>query len=198
VGTGNVNGSPLRNASTNAVAQIVMAASKKGSNGRSLLSSNTTVSHQPLGMALLLVDGVAQTPRPSQLNLPKVSARKGLMARFGPDIALPDLLVALSSCERRADFSKPWGARYTDLAKAGPSPIGETMATSHEEPLRHYLREWREFRGLTQDDLALLPGTSQNEIADYETGERRISREMQFKLVWALGITSAQFFEQPE
>jgi transcriptional regulator with XRE-family HTH domain len=72
------------------------------------------------------------------------------------------------------------------------------MATSHDEPLRHHLREWREFRGLTQDDLALLAGTSQNEIADYETGERRIRREMQFKLVWALGITSAQFFEQPE
>ena len=38
--------------------------------------------------------------------------RDGLMARFGPDIALPDLLVALSSCERRADFSKPCGALY--------------------------------------------------------------------------------------
>jgi hypothetical protein len=81
VGTGNVSGSPLRNASTNAVAHIVMAASKKGSNGRSLLSSNTTVSHQPLGMALLLVDGVPQTPRPSQLNLPKVSARR---PKFSP------------------------------------------------------------------------------------------------------------------
>jgi hypothetical protein len=38
------------------------------------------------------------------------------MARFGADIALPDLLVPLSSCERRADFSRPCGARYTDLA----------------------------------------------------------------------------------
>jgi hypothetical protein len=39
-----------------------------------------------------------------------------LMARFGPDIALPDLLVALASCERRKEFSKPCGARFTDLA----------------------------------------------------------------------------------
>ena len=46
--------------------------------------------------------------------------RDGLLARFGADIALPDLLVPLSSCERRADFSKPCGARYTDLAKAAP------------------------------------------------------------------------------
>jgi len=35
--------------------------------------------------------------------------RDGLVARFGADIALPDLLVALASCERRADFSKPCG-----------------------------------------------------------------------------------------
>jgi transcriptional regulator with XRE-family HTH domain len=69
------------------------------------------------------------------------------------------------------------------------------MVNSHDAPRRHYLGEWREFRGLTQDDLSLLAGTSQNEIADYETGERRISLEMQYKLVWALGITSAQFFE---
>jgi hypothetical protein len=40
------------------------------------------------------------------------------MARFGRDIALPDLLVALALCERRKDFSKPCGARYTDLAGA--------------------------------------------------------------------------------
>ncbi|HME05132.1 MAG TPA: helix-turn-helix transcriptional regulator [Solirubrobacteraceae bacterium] len=71
------------------------------------------------------------------------------------------------------------------------------MATSHDEPLRHYLREWREFRGLTQDDLALLAGATEGVIADYETGERRISLEMQFKLMWALNITSAQFFEPP-
>ena len=72
------------------------------------------------------------------------------------------------------------------------------MATSHDEPRRHYLREWREFRGLTQDDLALLAGTSEGVIADYETGERSINLEMQFKLMWALNITAAQLFEPPE
>jgi hypothetical protein len=39
--------------------------------------------------------------------------RDGLVARFGIDIALPDLLVALASCERRADFSRTCGARFT-------------------------------------------------------------------------------------
>jgi transcriptional regulator with XRE-family HTH domain len=71
------------------------------------------------------------------------------------------------------------------------------MANSHDAPRRHYLREWREFRGLTQDDLSLLASASQNEIVDYETGERRISLEMQYKLIWALKITATQFFEPP-
>ena len=71
------------------------------------------------------------------------------------------------------------------------------MPTSHDEPFRHHLRKWREFRGLTQHDLAMLAGTSQNEIADYETGERPIRLEMQFRLMAALSITPPQFFEPP-
>jgi hypothetical protein len=46
----------------------------------------------------------------------------GLIARFGPDIALPDLLIELASCTRRADFSRPRGARFTDLGPAAPMP----------------------------------------------------------------------------
>jgi hypothetical protein len=43
------------------------------------------------------------------------SYRKAGLARFGADIALPDLHLALATCERRADFSRPCGARFTDL-----------------------------------------------------------------------------------
>jgi hypothetical protein len=43
--------------------------------------------------------------------------RDGLIERFGSDIALPDLLAELAACERRHDFSRPCGARFTDLAK---------------------------------------------------------------------------------
>jgi transcriptional regulator with XRE-family HTH domain len=71
------------------------------------------------------------------------------------------------------------------------------MANSHDAPHRHYLREWREFRGLTQDDLALLAGTSEGVIADCETGERGISLEMQYKLMWALNVTAAQLIAPP-
>ena len=45
------------------------------------------------------------------------------MARFGLDAALPDVLSALATCERRRDFSRPCGARFTDLTfenRGGP------------------------------------------------------------------------------
>ena len=41
--------------------------------------------------------------------------KDGLVPRFGADAALPDVLMALAACERRADFSRPCGARFTDL-----------------------------------------------------------------------------------
>jgi hypothetical protein len=44
--------------------------------------------------------------------------RDGLMARFGQQITLPDLLLALAKCDRRTDFSKPCGARFTDLTSS--------------------------------------------------------------------------------
>jgi hypothetical protein len=42
--------------------------------------------------------------------------RDRLIARFGGDIALPDLLVALASCQCGDDLSRRCGARYPDLA----------------------------------------------------------------------------------
>ena len=53
-------------------------------------------------------------------------SRDGLLARFGADAALPDVLMALAACERRKDFSKPCGARFTDLARRyWPKVVGE-------------------------------------------------------------------------
>jgi transcriptional regulator with XRE-family HTH domain len=71
------------------------------------------------------------------------------------------------------------------------------MATSHDSPYRHYLREWREYRGLKQEDLAALTGISPSVISRYETGDRRIHMEAQFRLMAALGIVPPQFFAHP-
>jgi hypothetical protein len=43
-------------------------------------------------------------------------ALSGLIERFGPSAALPDVLMDLAACERRHDFSAPCGARFTDFA----------------------------------------------------------------------------------
>ena len=69
--------------------------------------------------------------------------------------------------------------------------------SSHEQPYRHYLREWREHRGLLQEELAKLAGTSKSVISRYETGDRRIHLAIQFRLMRALGIMPAQFFSPP-
>jgi hypothetical protein len=42
----------------------------------------------------------------------------GLIERRGANAALPDILMALPSCDRPSDFSRPRGARFTDLARA--------------------------------------------------------------------------------
>ena len=49
----------------------------------------------------------------------------GLMARFGPDIALPDLLTALASCARRGGFSHPAprSSRTWRSARNNPAPV---------------------------------------------------------------------------
>jgi hypothetical protein len=46
----------------------------------------------------------------------------GLIARFGPDAALPDVLAAVAACVRRAGFSGRCGARFSDLARQPPPP----------------------------------------------------------------------------
>jgi transcriptional regulator with XRE-family HTH domain len=63
---------------------------------------------------------------------------------------------------------------------------------------RHYLREWREKRGLVQEQLAKMVGTSTSVISRFETGERHMKLEMQFKLITALGIKPQQLFFHPD
>jgi transcriptional regulator with XRE-family HTH domain len=72
------------------------------------------------------------------------------------------------------------------------------MSTSHDSPYRHYLKEWREHRGLYQEQLARMVGSSASVISRFETGDRHMKLEMQFKFMAALRITPAQFFSPPD
>jgi DNA-binding XRE family transcriptional regulator len=62
---------------------------------------------------------------------------------------------------------------------------------------RHFLREWRIYRGRTQDELASRIGASSGVIAAWEAGERGIRLQDQFRLFTALRIRPAQFFQWP-
>jgi transcriptional regulator with XRE-family HTH domain len=72
------------------------------------------------------------------------------------------------------------------------------MATDPDPSYRHYLREWRKHRGLTQEELAARAGIPKSILSRYETGDRRIHLETQFKLMAALDIRPAQFFSPPD
>jgi hypothetical protein len=69
-----------------------------------------------------------------------VTRKDGLAARFGADVALPDLLVALAQRDQRQDFSHPCGARCTDLGgRFGGGSLraaivgGQWVTTRHRE-----------------------------------------------------------------
>lgn len=68
----------------------------------------------------------------------------------------------------------------------------ESMATRSQKKAANNLRAWREFRELTQDELAAKIGTAGNVISLLEAGERRLSDKWLLKLAPALG-TSAGF-----
>jgi transcriptional regulator with XRE-family HTH domain len=71
----------------------------------------------------------------------------------------------------------------------------------HAKPppsFRHYLKEWRIKRGLTQEELGARVGLSKGEISRCESANRGIKLELQFALMYALEIRPAQFFMSPE
>ena len=67
---------------------------------------------------------------------PEATARTGLAPQFGSESpCCPDLLVALATCGRRADFSRPCGARFTDqqtrpTSSGGAAQSATTRTTS--------------------------------------------------------------------
>ena len=72
------------------------------------------------------------------------------------------------------------------------------------KPVPHFLREWRETRRLTQQQLAdLLPprnggkATGKDQISRWEQGQRGMTMDVQTALAQALGITAPDLFRNP-
>jgi transcriptional regulator with XRE-family HTH domain len=66
-----------------------------------------------------------------------------------------------------------------------------------KQPLRHYLREWRELRGLTQPQLAERLDTSKDQISRWESNKRGMTAAVMQALAEALQIEPGDLFRDP-
>ena len=67
-------------------------------------------------------------------QLPGAIGRDRRIARFSADAALPDVPHALASFQRRADFSRPCGARFADLLFDAGLRLGVVVSIVPLEP----------------------------------------------------------------
>jgi transcriptional regulator with XRE-family HTH domain len=73
------------------------------------------------------------------------------------------------------------------------------------KPIRHYLKEWRLAKGLTQQTLAdRLPAgedgkpTGKDQVSRWERNERGMTMDVQGALAEALDISPAALFQHPD
>jgi hypothetical protein len=85
---------------------------------------------------LMFARRVSLRRRQDRLRALRSSGTLRLIERFGADAAGPDVLMELAQCERRKDFSRPCGARYTDLAGPLVSEFGRSVPCHPPEQLR--------------------------------------------------------------
>lgn len=66
-----------------------------------------------------------------------------------------------------------------------------------KRPFRLFVAEWREDKGLTQQQLADRLGTSDVTVSRWETGKRRPDMDAQAAIAEALGIDPTDLFRHP-
>ena len=63
---------------------------------------------------------------------------------------------------------------------------------------RHYMREWRKERDMTQRQLADAIGSTKSLISRYEAGTVGMSLDLIFRSIEALNIGLEEFFDDPK
>lgn len=76
-----------------------------------------------------------------------------------------------------------------------PSAQAVRMPRKVSKAPANHLRAWREYRGLSQEALAVLVGTAGNVIGLLETGERGLSDKWLRKLAPVLGTTPGRLLD---
>lgn len=64
-------------------------------------------------------------------------------------------------------------------------------------PTRIFLKEWRELRGLTQEQLAGRLGTTDVTVSRWETGRAKLNTDVMAAIAEALAITPGDLFRDP-
>lgn len=72
------------------------------------------------------------------------------------------------------------------------------IKVGHNNPLRHYLREWRESKHLTQEQVAERLETSKGQVSNFENNKRKMTVEMANAFAFALGIDPLSIFHHPD
>lgn len=67
-----------------------------------------------------------------------------------------------------------------------------------KRPFRLYIAEWREDKGLTQQQLGDRLGTSDVTVSRWETGKRKPDLDAQAAIAEALGISPGDLYRHPE
>jgi len=66
------------------------------------------------------------------------------------------------------------------------------------KPVRLYLAEWRDKRGLTQQALADRLETSDVTVSRWETGRRKPDDDVKASIAWVLGIEITDLYRHPD
>lgn len=64
-------------------------------------------------------------------------------------------------------------------------------------PRRIFIREWREHRGLSQQQLADRIDADRSTIWKYEAGQRKLDNELLTDIAWALNVDVPDLYRHP-
>lgn len=67
-----------------------------------------------------------------------------------------------------------------------------------QKPLKWYLREWRERRGLTQEQVAERLDTTKGMVSQFENGKRRLNDDWICGFAHVFGIDPADLLRNPQ
>lgn len=88
----------------------------------------------------------------------------------------------------------PWAGAFS---QAGRQVRGVPARIGPKKPIRLFIAEWREAKGLSQEALGGRLGVSDVTVSRWETGKRRPDLDAQAAIAEALGVDVIDLFRLP-